>query len=463
MSFEHYELTEGGVYRARAASEIVYRDFAPPAEMRAEVVQEDERVLQFEFTNTDQDRHESTISTRGLLLKHYRANPAFCAAHAKHIPNIGRTIAIRKVLGDGRDFTEGRVRFAGDDQRHPLAEMYYLLFRDDFLRAVSVGIIPHEFRVLEPEEAQPKNAFMREFGAKVMDYTRSELVEVSGVNVGSNRGALKRDEAMSAIRDVGRQCSVDEGLLNRFLDELDRAANVTARPLGEALARQHAIDWDDDPADDRGWGDWSDRAPEVWTDRARVELAGEDVGEAAGPVVVNPSREALAERLAVADAALLEQVEATDRAISERDAAMQAHEETRAELTEARGRIEALELALAAAEERTEAEPDEAVEPGLGLLEELIRAEVGGLRRHFEESLVELFGQMQDDREQLARAVLAQVDRGPLTPAQTPVAPVEDPPSPARSTPQPIDIEQLGGALQRAVATAIQEHRGFTR
>jgi HK97 family phage prohead protease len=131
----------------------------------ADVDRDGERILPSAFENTIPD---------------FMKNSIFLACHA-HRLDSGEPPVIGKIIRAWVDAKVGLwiiVEFATSE----LGEKYWQLYRDNFMKAVSVGFIPikwHE-EIIE--------------GERVRTYDEVELIEVSAVAVPSNRGALARSK-----------------------------------------------------------------------------------------------------------------------------------------------------------------------------------------------------------------------------------------------------------------------------
>ncbi len=138
-------------------------------QLGAQVEEAGERRLKFLLSTKDRDRDGDTIDPQGWILTNYLKNPVVLFAHKYDTPAVAKTISIEIA-------PEGLVAVA----EFPSAEVYefghtlYLLYREGFMRAVSVGFNPVEWRE-------------REDG---VDYIKQELLEWSLVPVPANPDAL---------------------------------------------------------------------------------------------------------------------------------------------------------------------------------------------------------------------------------------------------------------------------------
>ena len=121
------------------------------------------------------DRDGEVIKQDGWVLDYFLENPVFLWAHKNDMPPVGRAKNVR--FEDGNlvidvEFTPKDVYEFG----HTIGQLY----KNGFLNAVSVGFMPRKWR---DEEVN---------GQLVRVFDEQELLEVSGVPVASNRGALMK-------------------------------------------------------------------------------------------------------------------------------------------------------------------------------------------------------------------------------------------------------------------------------
>src|SRR3984893_17409338 len=131
------------------------------------------RVVTFCFSDGSVDRVGDTISVTGWDLASFRSNPVCLWAHDSSSPPIGR---VRRTYISGERLM-GDVEFASAET-YPFADQIYRLVVDGFVRAVSVGFLPIEWKWADDDDR---------FG---IDFQRQELLEISVVPVPANARAL---------------------------------------------------------------------------------------------------------------------------------------------------------------------------------------------------------------------------------------------------------------------------------
>lgn len=145
-------------------------------------------------TDGSEDRHGSVINPAGWDVTSYRENPVVLWGHEQaRWPAIGRTVSLKRVGGQwvfDIEFAVEQWRHMGDN----IAATVHELMRDGFLNAVSVSFIPKEWKEREAST-------IPSFFAENIEYTRQELTEISVVNVGSNRNALKKALAAGKLTE----------------------------------------------------------------------------------------------------------------------------------------------------------------------------------------------------------------------------------------------------------------------
>lgn len=128
-----------------------------------------ERMLQFIISTAAKDRDNDTINPEGWIFDNYLKNPVVLFAHDYESPAVAKTRDIKVENGQVVAVAE-----------FPTPEIYqfgytlYLLYREGFMNAVSVGFVPLEYK--EREDGY--------------DFIKQELLEYSLVPVPSNPEAL---------------------------------------------------------------------------------------------------------------------------------------------------------------------------------------------------------------------------------------------------------------------------------
>jgi len=185
----------------------------------------DEKLRQIRFlaSTPDPDRDGERIPPTAFEkhLPGFMQNPVFLACHA-HRLDSGEPPVIGKII---RAWVEAKVGLwiIVEFTTSELGEKYWQLYRDGFMKAVSVGFIPIEWHDLI------------ENGETVRTFDEVELLEVSAVAVPSNRGALARSKQNKLAFVEGKR---DEEILEKIRKDLakqGRDFDAEAEQFAETL------------------------------------------------------------------------------------------------------------------------------------------------------------------------------------------------------------------------------------
>jgi HK97 family phage prohead protease len=159
-------------------SEMLVKEFVS----KSPVIDVEKRQIRFLASTPDVDRDGERIlpTAFGKNLAQFLTNSVFLACH-QHRLDSGDPPVIGKVVRAWIDAAVGLwaiVQFAENE----LGEKYWKLYRDGFMKAVSVGFTPIKWH----EE------FIE--GKRVTTYDEVEWIELSACAVPSNRGALSRSK-----------------------------------------------------------------------------------------------------------------------------------------------------------------------------------------------------------------------------------------------------------------------------
>jgi HK97 family phage prohead protease len=231
---------EGAVVRlATAEPELVSQDGG-----------QDSRKLRFVFSDGTVDRAGDSIDPKGWQTSSFMDNPVALWAHDSYSPPIGRASNVLTVA----DKLMGDIEFMTADIS-PFADSIFRMIKAGFIKAVSVGFIPLEWKFSSDAK--------RQFG---IDFTKQELLEISVCPVPCNPNALQeaksagidtaplRDWAVKLLDGVG-SVMVPRSLL----EETFRQAKTPRSVRQKYLAKSETPHWKvgaarDLPIDDAdGW------------------------------------------------------------------------------------------------------------------------------------------------------------------------------------------------------------------
>mgnify|MGYP001378558787 CR=1 FL=1 len=148
---------------------------------------EDNREIDFIATKEVRDRQGEIITIKGIDLKNFKASPVILWSHNHNDPPIGKATKINKK----DDELHIRIEYATPEE-YSFADTIFKLTKGGYINALSIGFLPDYSEVVYDDK---KNARI---------YNKTELLEVSVVNVGANQAALRK--------------AMDDGII----DELER-------------------------------------------------------------------------------------------------------------------------------------------------------------------------------------------------------------------------------------------------
>jgi hypothetical protein len=160
------------------------------------------RTVTFEISNGEKDRHGTRMNMANWNLEHFNANPIIGYQHEVHGGGMCRASDPDDIIGTGRAYFDrndaGDVVLLCDvtferAEINPKAEKIFQKVLAGTLRATSVGIM-----ALENEKGETgRYGFINKDGQiedeNTFYFHGQELIELSIVNVPSNRAALKRN------------------------------------------------------------------------------------------------------------------------------------------------------------------------------------------------------------------------------------------------------------------------------
>jgi HK97 family phage prohead protease len=168
------------------------------------------RTITFIGTKETPDRTGDIVRAAGIELENFQKNPVFLWNHNTAIPAIGRIQSVT-LSGNGLLFD---VEFAPSDVDE-FADGIFKRFAEGFLSAVSIGFIPKD---IEP-------IFSNDGTLVGLDILRSELLELSAVNVPAHQDALAASmdaKYQKQLTEFGHTKAVQlEDYRQTFEEELD--------------------------------------------------------------------------------------------------------------------------------------------------------------------------------------------------------------------------------------------------
>jgi len=142
---------------------------------KIKTVDEENYTLSFVFSTGETDRQGQVVDQSTFKLSSFLENPVVLFAHDHNRPAVGNVVDIG--FGDTGNL-EGKIKFAAEE--YEFARVLWSLYKNGFMRAVSIGF--------QPEEIQGNGE-----GDVLLG---NELYEVSLVNVPANARSLAKEKGI---------------------------------------------------------------------------------------------------------------------------------------------------------------------------------------------------------------------------------------------------------------------------
>ena len=147
-TIRYEELEDLDAYvRGSADAPVLYRSSGYPINIRADSDSDpdpDSQVMEFVASEESEDRFGDVIEVKGWQLANFRKNPVFLFGHNNHVPPVGRVVKV------GSNDTRSQLLASVDwDMNDPLAVLLRDKYANKYMRAVSVGFRPLEFKEKE--------------------------------------------------------------------------------------------------------------------------------------------------------------------------------------------------------------------------------------------------------------------------------------------------------------------------
>lgn len=185
-------------------------------------VDEKNYTIDFIFSTPDTDRHGEEIDQKGWKLDEFMKNPVVLFAHDQWQPAVGQVIKIGFVDGN----LEGTVKFAAEE--NPFAKILFDLYKNGFMRAVSVGFANTEYKYNEETER--------------LVLLENILYELSLVNVPANARALAKQKGidLSALENKEKELAKQKEEAHVVNEVVDRAVDKITLKLDKVLSNDKA-------------------------------------------------------------------------------------------------------------------------------------------------------------------------------------------------------------------------------
>jgi len=176
---------------------------------RVKQIDNESRSLEAIASTADLDRDEEIILPSAFVgtIASFKANPVILAAHQHRLAS-GSSPVIGSAIPESIQINDKEVNFKMRFASTVLGEEYWQLYKDNHMKAFSVGFIPI------------KGNWREDKGKRVFVHEEIELLEISAVPVPSNRAALARSKTFYEEPDQQDLKSYIDDKLNAFSKEI---------------------------------------------------------------------------------------------------------------------------------------------------------------------------------------------------------------------------------------------------
>ena len=186
----------------------------------------DDRTLEFVGSTDKWDRDDEIILSSAWMLDHYRQNPVVLFAHDHYQPPIGKTTSVG-VNKDGE--LKFKVKFA-EPEVYGFADTIYKLYKNGYMKAVSVGLMPMEWEYGKSAE-EPYRVI-----------TKAELYELSMVPVGANPEALITSKGVVQAMEEGAVDKHEMEELVMMLESTFKVKEAEAEKITVTIKEEREIE-----------------------------------------------------------------------------------------------------------------------------------------------------------------------------------------------------------------------------
>ena len=156
-----------------------------PFSIEIKGVDDDKREITAVGSQQKVDRDGDIIKVDGVDLKNYKKNPVVLWSHNHGDPPIGKTKRVWKDNGK----LMFKIEYA-PPETYSFADTIFKLTKEGYINAFSIGFVP-DWEAAEPNEKSGGYTF-----------SKTELLEISAVNVPANAGALVESRSiLKALED----------------------------------------------------------------------------------------------------------------------------------------------------------------------------------------------------------------------------------------------------------------------
>ena len=179
-------------------------------DLKAADLEDSPGLLKIAVSDGTVDRHGDIVDPDGLDTKGY--NGVMLWSHNQRDLPVGKAEKVYK-----RKKTWHAVERFIEKELNPLAWVVGKMYEKGYLHDSSIGFLPVEMKVSEDEDRRKQYWYP-------VDIKKSELLEISNVNVGSNRNAntsTKMIEMLRTAKEAGIETDGMKDLIERVAEEAD--------------------------------------------------------------------------------------------------------------------------------------------------------------------------------------------------------------------------------------------------
>jgi len=186
---------------------VLLNEFTKNLDATLKAINEENGTFSFVVSTEDRDRHREIVKQDGLDFSDYKKNPIVLADHDYRLEKIvGKTLTIKT--------DKKQTSITGVFASTEYAQFVRKLYEEEIPLMTSIGFIPKEY------DDNDQSII-----------TKSELLEISIVGIGSNRGALRK-----LSPEVKQKC-VDFGFI-KSLNEIEKKGEVSEELNNQGMEKQ---------------------------------------------------------------------------------------------------------------------------------------------------------------------------------------------------------------------------------
>jgi len=183
-------------------------------------IDEKKHTIRAIFSTPDEDRHGEIIDQSGWKLTEFLQNPVVLFGHDQWRPAIGKVLELGIIDGN----LEGTIKFAVKEDKSGLAETIFNLYKNQFMRAFSVGFANTKYEYNEETEQ--------------LTLKENVLYELSAVNVPANARALAYQKGinLNPLNELSQKAKIEK---ERQEEELENKKTIAMeKSIAKSIAKK---------------------------------------------------------------------------------------------------------------------------------------------------------------------------------------------------------------------------------